>query len=173
MHMLKQQRMMMEGTAMKSKTLVSTIVVISLVCTFGVLAGCSGKTSSSSSKSASSSQTQSSVASSSASSQATSAEWPDNANTADVPRPTFAATPVSVIDSGGITAITYSKITADESAVYLQSLKDAGFTQIEADTNVAGTVSYVARNVDTKTHLSYSFTSSSGTLTVSLDRIGV
>lgn len=151
---------------MKTKKFALVMLALSLVCALFALVGCSGKSSSSTSSTTPSSSSSSPAAS-------TNSGWPDNANTASVPRPTFSATPISVVDSGGITAITYSGISSDDSATYLQQLKDAGFTSVEANTNVAGAVSYVARNVNTKTHLSYSFTSSSGSLTVSLDRIGV
>ncbi len=156
---------------MKMKKLIAISLMLSLACVLVLIVGCSTKNTSSSSSSSTNSTSSSSPSSST--SQSTASSWPDNANTANVPRPTFAASSTSVLDSGGITAITYKGISSEDSATYLQQLKDAGFTKVEADSNVVGTVSYVARNVNTQTHLSYSFTSSSGLLTVSLDRIGV
>lgn len=109
------------------------------------------------------------------SSTAVTGSWPENANTANVPAPSFtgSAKQVSVIDSGGITALTYTGVEGEEAEAYLQELKDVGFTGVESDTNVLGTHSYTARNVDTKTHLSFTYTSAGKTLTVSLDRIAV
>lgn len=100
------------------------------------------------------------------------AQWPENANTSGVPRPAFVGD-AFVIDQNGLTSFTYSGVSSQDAAAYLQELKDSGFTKVEADTKAAGTVSYVARNVNTGTHLSYSYTSTGGSLTISLDRFGV
>ncbi len=146
------------------------------------LSACGGTTSTTSSGDTSSGSTSSgSTSSESASSESTStatetttqSDWPDNAETANVPRPTFSAAPISVINSNNLVAITYSGIADADARTYLQQLKDAGFTSVDADTDVSGTISYVARNPETLTHLSYSYTASSGSLTVSLDRFGV
>ncbi len=98
--------------------------------------------------------------------------WPDNENTSGVPRPTFSGD-VFVINQGGLTSFTYSGISSDDAQTYLQELKDSGFTKVESDSNAFGTISYAARNANTGTHMSYSYTSTSGSLTLSLDRFGV
>lgn len=148
-----------------SLALVTCLSVMLVLC----CSACSGTTS----KNTSTTPSTNTTSSSTTTTNTTSTTWPDNERTAGVPRPAFSATPISVIDQNGLTAITYSGISRADADTYLASLKDSGFTQVEADSNVSGTVSYVARNVNTKTHLSFSYIGSSSTLTISLDRYGM
>lgn len=96
--------------------------------------------------------------------------WPDNENTAGVPRPTTQAAITQVIDENGLTNITYGDVPMAEAKVYLTQLKDAGFTEVESSTDIKETISYVATNPDSRTHLCFNY-NSDGTMAVSLDRI--
>ncbi len=85
--------------------------------------------------------------------------WPDNENTAGVPRPTTQAAITQVIDENGLTNITYGDVPMAEAKVYLTQLKDAGFTEVESSTDIKETISYVA---DEKTPWHYCWVGFSG-----------
>lgn len=99
------------------------------------------------------------------------AVWPENENTAGVPAPPFDEQP-TVLDTEELTSLTYLDVDEEEARAYLDELKQAGFTQVESDSDVLGSISYVARNPETGVHLSFSYTASTGSTTISLDRYG-
>lgn len=164
---MRKQQVSMVGKLATATMLTGVLALAATGC--AAPASTSGSSSSSSPSASSTSTTLS--ASSSSSSQATSS-WPDNANTADVPRPTFAGEPF-VLDEGDLTSFSYLNISEADARAYLDELKAAGFTSVEANTDGYGSISYVARNPQTGTHLSFSYSTGGGSLTVALDRFGV
>ncbi len=129
----------------------------------------SGSSSSSSSSASGSSTSGSTGSSSTGSSTSTSSAWPDNAHTAGVPQPQFAANVTLTLNESIFFSITYSGVAASDAATYLQQLKDAGFTKVESNTDIVGTTSYNATNPNSRQHLSFTYASTSKTMTVALN----
>ncbi len=97
--------------------------------------------------------------------------WPVCENTEGVPKPDF--TIDYTFDEDGETGIVFADVSEEEARQYLRQIKNAGYTEVESSSEVAGAISYVAKRSDGKRHLCYTYEKDQKRLSVFIDTFNI